>query len=180
VNGEIQMISTSMDSSSDLYVRARRAFAAHREVVSRAMISELSEAGAQGVAVIRRLWLKETAPSLRRWVVEAAGACPGRWVRPLIRQALTDPAMTVRLHALLAIDHRRDRTLAAEALPLTKDASGGIRTNCLALVADLKPEGWQKAVKKGLRDPKAYVRTLCQKIQATEVVCSRPRKTTVR
>lgn len=156
-----------MDSPSELYARARSAFAAHQEAVSRAMIPALSVAGADGVAVIRQLWRQETAPSVRRWVVEAAGVCSGRWVRPLIRQALIDPAMTVRLHALLVIDRRRDRSLAAEALPLADDESGGIRTNCLALLADLKPDGWRTAVERGLRDPKVYVRVQCQKILAT-------------
>ena len=157
-----------MRSPSELYARARSAFAAHQEAVSRAMIPVLAAAGADGVTVIRQLWRQETAPSVRRWVVEAAGVHNGRWVRPLIRQALTDPAMTVRLHALLVIDRRRDRSLAAEAMPLANDDSGGIRTNCLAVLADLKPDGWRVVMERGLQDPKAYVRAQCRKILAND------------
>lgn len=155
-----------MEAPAELYVRARAAFADHREPVSRAMMPVLSMAGATGVAVIRQMWKQENAPSIRRWVVEAAGAGSGRWVRPLLRQALADPAMTVRLHAILVIGQRRDHVLAAEALPLAGDGSGGIRTNCLAMLADLKPTGWRTAVEAGLVDAKPYVRAQSQKILA--------------
>jgi hypothetical protein len=160
------------------YAQARTAFADHREAVARAMLPVLASVGAAGAAVIRRLWRDETAPSVRRRVVEAAGAGAGRWVRPLIREALRDPAMTVRFHARLVIHHRRDRRLVAEALPLAADASGGIRTNCMALLADLKPDGWRAAVQRRSRDPKAYVRAQCRRILAAARAGGAPRRRT--
>jgi HEAT repeat protein len=152
-----------MKPVADRYAQVRAAFASHHETVSRAMLAGLSPGDD---AVIRRLWLEETKPSIRRWVVEAAGAAKGRWATTVIRQALQDSAMTVRLHALLAIGSRRDRRLAAATLPLAGDPSGGIRTNCLALLIDLKPQGWRTAVEAGLEDPKSYVRSQCTKALA--------------
>ncbi len=129
------------------------------------MIVELG-ASTAGADVIRQLWREERMPSIRRWVVAAAGAASGRWVRPLLRAALADPAMTVRLHAICAIHQRGDRALAGAALALAADASGGIRTNCLALVAELKPPGWRAAIVRGIDDPKDYVRKQCRRILA--------------
>lgn len=147
----------------DLRERVLRAFRSTREQEARDAIPLLTEAGSAGAALVRQLWQEVTMPSVRRWLVEAAAEFEGAWVRTLIRDALRDPAMTVRLHALIAIGAAEDRSLARAALPLAQDESGGIRTNCIDLLATFRVPGYRSVLEAGLEDPKPYIRKQCRR-----------------
>ena len=72
--------------------------------------------------------------------------------------------MTVRLHALTAIRAIRSRSLARAALALADDPSGGIRTNLIALLVELRVPGHRAVLEAGLRDPKHYIRGQCRRL----------------
>lgn len=82
----------------------------------------------------------------------------GRRARPGLRRALRDPAMPVRLHAMLALDRVWDRTVASAVIRLLDDLSGGVRINAIAILARRRVKGAAGALIRRLDDSKWYVR----------------------
>ncbi len=82
----------------------------------------------------------------------------GRRARPGLRRALRDPAMPVRLHALLALGRVWDRTVASAVIRLLDDPSGGVRINAIAVLARRRVKGAAGALVRRLDDSKWYVR----------------------
>ena len=81
-----------------------------------------------------------------------------RRARPALLRALRDPAMPVRLHALLALDRVWERTVASAVIRLLDDPSGGVRINAIAVLARRRVKGAAGALIRGLDDSKWYVR----------------------
>jgi HEAT repeat protein len=145
-------------------------FRLHGEERQRALIAELARGGAPALAALAGICEGEQPPSVVRWAVEALGRFRGARVEALLKRALKHPAMSVRLHALLAVRALDEPRLASALRPLLRDESGGIRVNALAMVAELKPRWLAVELKRALRDEKAYVRHLAGKLLARPAV----------
>jgi len=81
----------------------------------------------------------------------------------LLRRGLRSPHMTVRLHALGAVDRLGTPALIRAVRPLVRDESGGIRVNALALLIRRRVRGLRGILEAARRDPKAYVRAMAAK-----------------
>ncbi len=93
-----------------------------------------------------------------RGVAAAALVRFGGRARPALLLALRDPAMAVRLHALLALDRLWTPSLAPAVIPLLRDPSGGVRVNTVDVLARHEVRRAGGALRTALRDPAWYVR----------------------
>jgi hypothetical protein len=123
-----------------------------------AMIADLAASGPAGLKTLQRVYEEAPGIDVRRWVVHGLASFPGKEARRIIRLALRDPAMSVRLHAIRAIMVLGDRSLGQQALALIDDASGGIRMNLLDMAVALRVRGYRGVIARGLVDAKAYIR----------------------
>ncbi len=110
-------------------------------------VKRLSKAGAPAVGALLGRYEEASKPRQRRWIANALGVLGDRRAIPLLKRALNDPNMSVRLHAMEALERFNDPKLAAFMLPLLKDESGGIRVrtidalrrmNCKKAVSELR------------------------------------------
>lgn len=91
-------------------------------------------------------------------VAAATLAHVGGRARPALLRALRDPAMPVRLSALVALNRTWDRSVIPAVIRLLKDRSGGVRGNAAALLGRHRGREASKALVRLLEDPKWYVR----------------------
>jgi HEAT repeat protein len=139
-------------------------FRQHGEQRQHALIAKLARGGPPALAALSEICAGDHPPSVVRWAVEALGRFRGERVEAILKRALKHPAMSVRLHAMLAVRSLGEPRLAAALLPLLRDESGGIRVNALALVAELGPRWLPDELRRALRDEKTYVRKLAERL----------------
>src|SRR5687768_13948172 len=96
------------------------------DAVPRRMARRLA-ARAEAVPVLIGALADHPRTRVRRWLAEALGFTGDPRALPALRRALGDPAMTVRLHAMIALADLGDPAAGPAILPLLGDASGGIR-----------------------------------------------------
>ncbi|MEI7768044.1 MAG: HEAT repeat domain-containing protein [Phycisphaerae bacterium] len=130
----------------------------------RALIAKLARTPAQSLPVIMELAAAAQPPAVSRWAVEALGYFPEKVVLPTLLAALGSPHMSVRLHALGAIQQLHNPKLARHLKPLLGDPSGSIRLNTLILLVTMKPRWLKAAARKLMGDSKSYVRGLAVKV----------------
>ncbi len=85
-------------------------------------------------------------------------AAHGARGHPAILRALKDPAMPVRLAALLALDAKWYSGAARQVIRLLGDPSGGIRGTAAAVLGRHRVRAARQALGGCLRDDKSYVR----------------------
>jgi len=123
-----------------------------------AMIASLVQLGHAGRDFLIAIWYSHTTIDVRRWAVHGLGNYTDIDTKRIIRKALTDPAMSVRLHAIRAIDAMGDKKMAAYIKPLLRDVSGGIRNNALDVLVKFGVKGMSTIAKGCLLDEKKYIR----------------------
>ncbi len=79
--------------------------------------------------------------------------------RPALYRALSDRAMTVRLHALIGLDRNWTPRAAPRVIRLLEDPSGGIRVNAVTVLGRHRVKSAAGPLVRALRDEKPYVRT---------------------
>ncbi len=104
-------------------------------------------------------------PLVRKWSLQALGELNDSRAVPVLRKALKDPQMTVRLHAVRALARTGKKSASRYLLPLLRDESGGIRVNVLQAVAAIGAKPSTRWLKIAIRDPQWYVR-----VQACELI----------
>lgn len=93
-----------------------------------------------------------------RSVAVGALASHGTRGRRAVFLALRDPAMPVRLAALVALDRVWTRSAAPAVTSLLQDPSGGVRVNAAAVLARHRVRAAWRPLTRLLRDGKWYVR----------------------
>ena len=117
----------------------------------------------EALPVLRKMARDPKLPLTRKWSLEALGALGDRSVGRLLVAALSDPRMTVRLHALRGIAKLRYARASRSVAKLIHDPSGGIRVNALHCLIAIGATQEGRAIRHGLKDPKWYVRQIAAK-----------------
>ncbi|MCE9583639.1 MAG: HEAT repeat domain-containing protein [Planctomycetes bacterium] len=131
-------------------------------------VGDIVALGPRGFAILEALATSCDRPVILRWVMDGLGHYRSRAAEALLRKSLRSPHMTVRLHALCAVDRLGTPALVRAVRPLVRDKSGGIRINALALLIRRRVRGLDLLLKAALRDPKPYVRVLAAKTLAAK------------
>lgn len=128
---------------------------------SLAVIARIVRLGAEAVPALARSVRGHPQVRIRAWSATALGALAAAGVRGTtvaLRAALSDPAMSVRLHAVRAIADAGVRRLGAALIPLLRDPSGGVRGNVPATLVRLGVRRAGPALRRACRDDRWYVR----------------------
>ncbi len=103
--------------------------------------------------------LKHHPNANARSVAASALSYLGPRSRPALYRALSDRAMTVRLHALIGLDRNWTPRAASWVIRLLNDPSGGVRVNAVAVLGRHRVKNAAGPLARALRDEKPYVRT---------------------
>ncbi len=122
------------------------------------MIKSLTKLGSVGRDMLILIWNTSDKIDVRRWAIHGLGNFKDTQSKSFIKSALSDPSMSIRLHAIRAIRILGDKKLASNTKELINDSSGGIRVNALDVIVQLQVPGFCKVIEKCLGDPKKYVR----------------------
>ncbi len=96
--------------------------------------------------------------SIRRWAHEAAAQMKGAAFFELTRQALSDKAMTIRLHTLIGIAASKEEERVEWLFHLLDDSYGSIRLNALEILIEKRHDVLAPCLARLREDPKTYVR----------------------
>jgi HEAT repeat protein len=133
-------------------------FACPGEKAQLALIARLARDQERSLPLLMSLIDAAYPAAIQRWAVEGLGAInDSAVVRPIVA-ALKSPHMTVRLHAIRAIQRRGERRLARYLRRLMDDDSGGIRMNALQALVALSPRWIAEVLIAAQEDAKYYVR----------------------
>lgn len=117
------------------------------------------------IAALRREIFPELVDALRHhpnpWARGVAASSLVRFgdqARRALLRALRDPAMPVRLHALLAVDRVWAPSATPAIIRLLDDPSGGVRVNVITVLVRRRAHGASRAIMRRVADPKWYVR----------------------
>lgn len=97
---------------------------------------------------------------VRRWACEALAALGDPACLSVLARAAADPAMSVRLHALIAATRFRTPRVATLVARLIADPSGGVRVNAVDAASELLAAHPRllRPLLRAARDPQWYVR----------------------
>lgn len=126
-------------------------FSQHGDKKQRALITHLKKEGKKSLRQLQEIYKGQNPTSVKRWAVEALGSLQSKDVLKTLKSALKNPAMTIRLHAMIAIYHLGDSGNAKLIRPLLKDESGGIRMNALEILIIQKPKWLKVELKKNVK-----------------------------
>lgn len=121
-------------------------------------IQKLVEIGRPAIPLLMNAVQSGENPKIRKWSLQAIGAIGDRRGAPLLIEALSDPKMTIRLHAIKGLARMKYKKAAKEIAKLLKDNSGGVRVNALYALAVLKDYSVESSICRALGDEKWYVR----------------------
>src|SRR4051812_37549869 len=106
-------------------------FNQHGERAPLRAVSKVAKYGKLAIPDLTEALQKSNNVRIRRWSAAALGNIGDRKAIPVLRKALRDPNMSVKLRAVFALEELQDPKLGQNLLPLLKDPSGGIRVNAI-------------------------------------------------
>ena len=139
-------------------------FRQHGEVKQRKLIAGLAKHGRDSFPLLKAVYEGEYPPAVKRWAVEAMGSFPSPDALKMLRSALKNPYMSLRLHALIGISRRGNRADARYIKPILRDESGGIRINALEMIALHRPRWLRSELRRLVNDEKWYIRSKAKKL----------------
>jgi HEAT repeat protein len=116
---------------------------------------------ALGSAVVPRLIARleqVTKPRWRRWIAHALGTLGDPRAIGALKAVLTDPHMTVRLHAMEALSCFPARRVERSLILLLRDPSGGVRVRAIGALIRVGTRRADRELLAATRDEKWYVR----------------------
>lgn len=129
----------------------------HSGTRERRVVERLARLGPAAVPHLIRVLRDHRNAFARAVAATSLGRFPSRARRPLLR-AFRDPAIPVRLKAMVAAAQTWTPRVATAVMALAGDPSPGIRNNALALLARHRPRRAVPIFIRALRDPVWHVR----------------------
>src|SRR4029077_1726708 len=110
--------SRGMRATTSQQIRAAiRALDSEGERAPLAAVMRVKRFGSKAVTALIAAMEESSSIRLRRWAATALGAIADRKSKPMLRRALRDPNMSVRLHAMEALEQFQDPALGAALIP---------------------------------------------------------------
>ena len=116
------------------------------------VIARLVKVGAPVVPQLIQAASDLSRPRLRKWSLQALGAIGDVSAAPILIQALRDPRMTVKLHAIRGLARMGHKPGATSIRRLLADPSGGIRVNAIDALICLNAKAAASSIMTALGD----------------------------
>ncbi|MCO5144155.1 MAG: HEAT repeat domain-containing protein [Oligoflexia bacterium] len=133
------------------------------------VIQKIIEKGKPAVPKLIVAAKESASPRIQKWSLQALGAIGDKRAKPVLKHALSDSRMTVRLHALRGLARMKDSKSSSSIINLLTDESGGIRVNALQALIEIDHCSRKIAIIPLLSDSQWYVRQqaciCCKKFQ---------------
>lgn len=145
-------------SSVDEIERLIRSLDVEGEREPRRVVARLAALGPAVVPCLIARLEQVTKPRWRRWIAHALGTLGDPRAIGALKAVLTDPHMTVRLHAMEALACFPARRVERSLVLLLRDPSGGVRVRAIGALIRVGTKRAGRELLEATRDEKWYVR----------------------